>query len=154
MGYAGGISILPDFAKETRDEIQREVVRRFQTQAGYQTQMDWKLLPKANWRGIYAFVMLLGYSRTPYLRFTNDMTSGRLLACYQKAFEYFGGIPAAGSAGRRLRLPREHPTHRQPGRLSHHQVQRTAGTSRQEADAKNRCVLPERSRQKDIRNEE
>lgn len=34
MGYAGGISILPDFAKETRDEIQREVVRRFETQAG------------------------------------------------------------------------------------------------------------------------
>jgi len=93
MGYTGGISILRDFAKETRDEIQREVVRRFETQAGYQAQMDWKVLPKEHWRGISAFVMVLGYSRTPYVRFTSDMTSGTLLACHQKAFEYFGGIP-------------------------------------------------------------
>lgn len=93
MGYTGGISILRDFVKETRDEIQREVVRRFETQAGYQAQMDWKILPKENWRGIYAYVMVLGYSRTPYVRFTTDMTSGTLLACHQKAFEYFGGVP-------------------------------------------------------------
>ena len=93
MGYTGGITILRDFAKETRDEIQREVVRRFETQAGYQAQMDWKILPKEHWRGVYAFVMVLGYSRTPYVRFTTDMTSGTLLACHQKAFEYFGGVP-------------------------------------------------------------
>jgi hypothetical protein len=35
----------------------------------------------------------LGDSRTPDVRFTSDMTSGTLLACHQKAFEYFDGVP-------------------------------------------------------------
>jgi len=92
-GYSGGITILRDYAAKRRQEIQKQVVIRFETEPGYQAQMDWKELPRDKWNGIYAFVMLLGYSRTPFVYFTEDMTSGTLLQCHQMAFNQFGGIP-------------------------------------------------------------
>ena len=41
---------------------------------------------------LYAFVMVLGYSRKPFVRFTTDMKSPVLLACHERAFSYFGGL--------------------------------------------------------------
>jgi hypothetical protein len=61
--------------------------------SGYQAQMDWKELPRSQWKGIYAFVMVLGYSRSPFVYFTNAMSSGTLLQCHQMAFKHFTGIP-------------------------------------------------------------
>jgi transposase len=92
-GYEGGVTILRDLAAKSRNEIQKEVVVRFETEAGYQAQMDWKILSGEHWKGIYAFVMILGYSRTPFVYFTNDMTSGTLLQCHKLAFRRFGGVP-------------------------------------------------------------
>jgi hypothetical protein len=43
---------------------------------------------------VYAFVMLLGYSRRPFVYFTLSMTSPVLLAAHSRAFEYFQGVPA------------------------------------------------------------
>ena len=42
---------------------------------------------------LYAFVMELGYSRKPFVRFTTDMRQSTLLACHELAFAYFGGVP-------------------------------------------------------------
>jgi hypothetical protein len=42
---------------------------------------------------LYAFVMLLGYSRMPYVQFTSDMKTDTLRACHIDAFTYYGGVP-------------------------------------------------------------
>ena len=65
---------------------------RFETAPGYQAQVDWTTIRTGKYP-IYAFVMTLGYSRTSYVCFTNNMESATLIACHHKAFAYFGGIP-------------------------------------------------------------
>jgi transposase len=96
-GYKGGYTILKDFIRKERGEIKRLAVIRFETEPGYQAQVDWIEFGKQTLDGkvrkLYAFVMLLGYSRYAYVRFTTDMKSPTLLACHQAAFQFFGGVP-------------------------------------------------------------
>lgn len=96
LGYTGGMTILRGFAKEVRDEAVKRAVIRFETMPAQQAQVDWKEAGTWNIDGVprkvYAFVMLLGYSRRAYVRFTLDMKSPTLLACHLEAFKYFGGI--------------------------------------------------------------
>ncbi len=42
---------------------------------------------------VYAFVMVLGFSRMLYVEFTTSMELAALLACHQHAFAFFGGWP-------------------------------------------------------------
>ncbi len=96
QGYAGGMTILRVFAKQARDEAIKRAVIRFETMPAQQAQVDWK--EAGVWeidgipRKVYAFVMLLGYSRRAYVRFTLDMKSPTLLACHVEAFKYFSGV--------------------------------------------------------------
>ncbi len=97
QGYSGGMTILRDYAREIRAKESAKAVIRFETEPGRQAQVDWK--EAGTWlidgvsRKVYAFVLLLGYSRRAFVRFTTDMKLPTLLACHLKAFEYFGGIP-------------------------------------------------------------
>lgn len=97
LGYDGGLSILREKAGELRHSLIQKAVIRFETEPGRQAQVDWKEAGLWNLAGtptkVYAFVMLLGYSRRPFVRFTTSMKSSTLLACHAKAFEAFGGIP-------------------------------------------------------------
>jgi transposase len=97
LGYDGGISILRDRAAQIRQGLIQKAVIRFETEPGRQGQVDWKEAGVWNLSGVptklYAFVMLLGYSRRPYVRFTTSMKSPVLLACHVEAFRSFGGIP-------------------------------------------------------------
>lgn len=96
QGYAGGMTILRVFAKQARDEAVKRAVIRFETMPAQQAQVDWK--EAGVWeidgipRKVYAFVMLLGYSRRAYVRFTLDMKSATLLACHVEAFKHFCGV--------------------------------------------------------------
>ncbi len=96
QGYTGAMTILRVFAKRVRDEIVKRAVIRFETMPAQQAQVDWK--EAGVWeidgfqRKVYAFVMLLGFSRRAYVRFTLDMKSATLLACHVEAFKYFCGI--------------------------------------------------------------
>lgn len=96
MGYVGRISILRDYAAEVRKKLERQAVIRFETEMGWQAQVDWKEFGKQIVDGketkLYAFVMVLGYSRKPYVVFTTSMDQATLLACHVLAFAYFGGI--------------------------------------------------------------
>jgi len=98
LGYAGQMSILKAYVHERRSEVTRTLALRFETEPGRQAQVDWKDAGRWNIDGVrpkvYAFVMTLGYSRRTFVRFTTRMDSSTLLACHQKAFEYFEGIPA------------------------------------------------------------
>jgi transposase len=92
------MSILRDYAATVRSACITKAVIRFETEPGRQAQVDWKecgrWLIDGEERKVYAFVMLLGYSRKPCVLFTTGMTSPILLAAHNRAFEYFQGVPA------------------------------------------------------------
>lgn len=97
-GYTGRISILRDYVRIIRKKIITDAVIRFETVPGLQAQVDWKEFGRQMVDGhivkLYAFVMVLGYSRSIYMCFTTSMRSDVLLSCHLQAFKYFGGIPA------------------------------------------------------------
>lgn len=97
MGYTGRKTVMKDYIAKTRRRIAATAVQRFETEPGRQAQVDWKEFGKQVVDGketkLYAFVMVLGYSRKPFVRFTTDMRQSTLLACHELAFAYFGGVP-------------------------------------------------------------
>jgi len=98
MGYAGKRSVLKEYITKIRRDTERQAVIRFETEPGFQAQVDWvefgKQIVDGRLRKLYAFTMVLGYSRFPFVRFTTDMTSATLLACHELAFQHFGGVPS------------------------------------------------------------
>jgi transposase len=96
-GYAGHISILRDYAAAVTRKITKAAVVRFETEPGRQAQVDWKEFGAQIVDGtrvkLYAFVMVMGYSRKPFVYFTTSMDQATLLACHILAFAYFGGVP-------------------------------------------------------------
>jgi transposase len=96
MGYDGGISILKDLTRPYRVP-RREPVVRFETPPGQQAQCDFGELGRHQISGIasdlYLFVMVLGFSRFMYVEATTDERSATFLACHDRAFAYFGGMP-------------------------------------------------------------
>ncbi|MGL4369192.1 MAG: IS21 family transposase, partial [Spirochaetota bacterium] len=97
-GYTGRISILRDYVKDVRSKILTDAVVRFETVPGLQAQVDWKEFGTHTIDGretkLYAFVMILGYSRKPFIQFTLSMLSSDLLRCHIDAFKFFDGIPS------------------------------------------------------------
>jgi len=97
MGYTGKISVMKDYVALVRKQLAIQAVMRFETEPARQAQVDWKEFGKQIVDGVetklYAFVMVLGYSRKAFVRFTTRMDQATLLACHALAFEYFGGIP-------------------------------------------------------------
>jgi transposase len=95
--YTGGITILRDYAAKKAAEITRKAVIRFETEPGYQAQVDWKILGKRlvnnKWQKLYAFVMVFGYSRKPFVIHTTSMDQATVLICHVLAFHHFGGVP-------------------------------------------------------------
>jgi transposase len=96
LGYKGKMTILRVYAKTIREGMEKKAVIRFETIPALQSQVDWK--EAGIWdidgvpRKVYAFVLLLGYSRRAYVHFTLDMKTPTLLACHIEAFKYFKGI--------------------------------------------------------------
>jgi transposase len=97
LGYGGKISVMKDYVASVRRTLQLQAVMRFETEPGFQAQVDWKEFGKQIVDGratkLYAFVMVLGYSRKAFVLFTTRMDSATLLACHALAFAYFGGVP-------------------------------------------------------------
>jgi transposase len=98
MGYLGQISRLRDYMAIIRREELSRIALTFETLPAQQAQVDWKECGKFDLGNgqktkIYAFVMILGYSRRTFVHLTTSMNSANVLACHQKAFEYFGGVP-------------------------------------------------------------
>jgi len=97
LGYGGKISVMKDYVASVRRKLQLQAVMRFETEPGLQAQVDWKEFGTQVVDGrrtkLYAFVMVLGYSRKAFVYFTTRMDSATLLACHALAFAYFGGVP-------------------------------------------------------------
>jgi transposase len=98
MGYTGSIYVLRRFIKalSAMDHAAARATVRFETPPGAQAQADWAScgrLPSG--QKVYAFIMVLGYSRMCYVEFTTSMAIPALLRCHMNAFEFFGGIAKA-----------------------------------------------------------
>ena len=95
-GYKGQIRIIQRYLKTLKTNISTNQIPkqdiRFETDKGYQAQADWTTIRNGK-NPIYAFVMVLGYSRYAFVYFTNNMSQSTWQDCHIKAFEYFGGIP-------------------------------------------------------------
>lgn len=97
QGYTGKLTVLRDFIRPLRKELIRRVTERFETVPGQQAQMDWgecgSIEVDGERRKLYVFVLVLGYSRMMYARFTTSSKLPVLLACMGRAFQALG-IPA------------------------------------------------------------
>jgi len=96
-GYTGGMTILRNYARKVRKRITTKAVRRYETEPGLQAQVDWKDCGRWNIEGelikLYAFVMLLGYSRKPFVLFTTNMKLSTVLKAHLLAFAWYRAVP-------------------------------------------------------------
>ena len=96
-GYTGGKTLLRLFMQPLRPTVIQKATVRFETPPGYQVPDG--LGPFSGGHGMvtpkrmYAFVMVLAYSRTMYVEFTENEKLDTFIGCHIRAFEYFGGRP-------------------------------------------------------------
>jgi transposase len=100
MGYTGSVRTVRRFV--ARLDLQRHAGKRrtvrFDTPQGKQAQADWPYcgrFPDASGTmvPVYAFVMVLAWSRMMYVEFTTSMRLPVLIRCHLSAFRFLGGWP-------------------------------------------------------------
>jgi transposase len=97
MGFSGSVSAVRRFLQTIeKNGISPKATVRFETPPGEQAQVDWAeigyfLDEEGIKRKIYAFVMVLSYSRMLFIELVTDISTETLIKCHQKAFAYFGG---------------------------------------------------------------
>jgi transposase len=92
QGYDGSLRVVQRYLQSLKPSAKEEPVVRFETPPGKQAQADWTVI-RSGKSPIYAFVMVLGYSRMAYVVFTEDIRQATWQQCHEKAFAYFGGMP-------------------------------------------------------------
>jgi len=94
QGYGGGLTILRDHVRPMKARLVRRVVERFETRPGLQAQLDWGecgyIQVGAERKKLYVFVLVLGYSRMMYARFTTSCRLPMLLSCLKEALTFLG----------------------------------------------------------------
>ena len=96
-GYSGGYTILKDYLQPLREAARTVAVRRFETPAGKQAQLDWGYLGEIDENGrkrkLWAFVFTLGHSRAMVAAAAIDQKLPTLLRLHEEAFRQLGGVP-------------------------------------------------------------
>ncbi|MGW0826108.1 Mu transposase domain-containing protein [Streptomyces sp. NPDC002845] len=77
-------------------------------QCGTPTRHEGKVLAHVGIEKVYSFHMTLSYSRDPFCCFTTSQGLGSFFACHRRAFEHFGGVPAAIVYDRTKTVVRRH----------------------------------------------
>ena len=99
QGFDGKYSIVKEYVRGKKMDLDEKATVRFETMPGKQGQMDWGFFEDhlvyedGKWKQLYCFLMILGYSRMRYIEFVTDMSTNTLIRCHQNAFRYFGGYP-------------------------------------------------------------
>ena len=97
LGYDGGYTTLKDYVKPRRRPRQPKATVRFETEPAEQAQVDWGsfsyISENGRRRRMWAFVMVLGWSRAIYVEFVRRADVATFIRCHLNAFEYFGGVP-------------------------------------------------------------
>lgn len=92
-GYPGGYTQLKEYVLQVRPRPPEEPVIRFETAPGHQGQVDFADF-RLPWGKRYAFLVVLGYSRTLWLQFFSRQTMEHVFEGLEAAFSYFGGVPS------------------------------------------------------------
>ncbi len=96
-GYSGGYTILKDHLQPLREAATTVAVRRFETPAGKQAQVDWghlgEITADGKTRKLWGFVFTLGHSRAIMAAAATDQKLPTLLRMHEQAFRQLGGVP-------------------------------------------------------------
>jgi transposase len=97
MGYTGGATTVKDAVREIKGEKTRIAYLRFETEPAFQAQVDWGDFqiaePDGTTHTVFAFIMVLGYSRAMYVEFVEKRALEAFMDCHIHAFDYLGGVP-------------------------------------------------------------
>ena len=97
MGFIGSYEIVKRRVHQTKENYHKVAYMRFETEPGYQAQMDFGEFQVAKPDGsvakLFLFSMILGYSRKMYAELVERCDLPTFLDCHIHAFEYFGGVP-------------------------------------------------------------
>ena len=95
-GYNGGYTILKDYCHELRKDRRIQAVYRYETELGKQSQVDFGEFGYIDMDGkhrkLYAFSMILGYSRMRYAEYTTDISTENVIKMHLNAFSFCGGF--------------------------------------------------------------
>jgi transposase len=91
-GYPGGYSQVRDFVRQIRPTPEPEPLVRFETEAGHQAQVDFAQV-RFPWGKRFVLLVVLGYSRLLWLRFSAKDDMRTLFTGLEEAFASFGGVP-------------------------------------------------------------
>ena len=91
-GYDGGYTRVKQFVRGLVPASPPEPIVRFETEPGRQMQADWATVGSDTAK-LKVFIATLGWSRTAYVEFCDDEQVETLIACHEKAFLAFGGVP-------------------------------------------------------------
>jgi transposase len=97
MGFDGSYEIVKRRVSAIKAERQKIAYMRFETEPGYQGQVDFGEFQVERSDGsvkkLYLFSMILGYSRRIYGELIERCDLPTFLDCHMRAFDHFGGIP-------------------------------------------------------------
>lgn len=97
-GYTGSYDTLKHYVAGIKEQKTRLAYIRFETEPGLQAQVDWGDFhiqePEGRTTTVYAFVLVLGYSRGMYVEFVERCTLDVFMDCHIRAFGYLRGVPA------------------------------------------------------------
>lgn len=91
-GYLDGQTQLRAFLRMLKPKPAPDFVIRFETALVEQLQVDWVAFREGT-NPLCAFCATLRCSRASYVEFVSDMKVQTLVACHERAFEFFGGLP-------------------------------------------------------------
>jgi len=97
MGFIGSYEIVKRRVHQIKENYHKVAFMRFETEPGYQAQVDFGEFQVARPDGsvtkLYLFSMILGYSRKMYAELIERCNLPTFLDCHIHAFEYLGGVP-------------------------------------------------------------
>ena len=92
LGYDGRYTILPEYVRPRRRSRQPKATVRFDTAPGEQAQVDWGSFAyvgaDGRQRRVWAFVMVLRWSRAIYVEFVRRADTASFIRCHINAFGY------------------------------------------------------------------
>jgi hypothetical protein len=97
MGFIGSYEIVKRKVRQIKENYHKVAYMRFETEPGYQAQVDFGEFqvakPDGSIEKLYLFSMILGYSRKIYAELIERCDLPTFLDCHINAFEHLGGVP-------------------------------------------------------------
>jgi transposase len=98
LGFAGSYETVKRYVGTIKEQKTRLAYIRFETEPGLQAQVDFGDFqiqePDGRTTTVYAFVMVLGFSRGMHVEYVDRCTLETFMDCHANAFRYLGGVPA------------------------------------------------------------